>query len=305
MVQDKKLQTNKNEIFIKDTPTIKFKVTSPSNSFFNIVTLEEVFRRTPYDHKQTEHHKISFYVLFIITKGEGIHTIDYKDYSYQEGTVFSLRKGVTHKFTKCNADGELLIFTEDFIIKHIGKKDGLKLLQLFNELLEFPKIQLSKLMFSEVKTILKQLNTEVQLEKDANSSSIKRNLLQVLTSKLYREKTKDKHSNTKTKYLSQFLTFQSLVEQQWIENKTALNYAKQMSITPKTLNNIVRSTVRKSAKSLIDVVAITQIKHLLVNTELSITEIAYQSGFDDPTNFFKYFKKNTTLSPNQFRKENK
>ena len=230
-------------------------------------------------------------MLFIITKGEGIHTIDYKDYSYKEGTVFSLRKGVTHKFTKNNADGELLIFTEDFIIKHIGKKDSLKSLQLFNELLESPKIQLSKSMYSEVETILKQLNTEIQLEKDAHSSSIKRSLLHVLISKLYREKTLDRNSKTNTKYLGQFLTLQNLIEQQWIENKTALNYAKQMSITPKTLNNIVRSTVRKSAKSLIDDVATTQIKHLLVNTELSITEIAYQSGFDDPTNFFKYFKK--------------
>lgn len=244
-------------------------------------------------------------MLYIITKGKGVHTIDYKDYSYQKGTVFSLRKGVTHKFTKSNADGQLLIFTEDFIIKHIGKKDGLKLLQLFNELLESPKIQLSESMYSEVVTILKQLNTEVQLGKDAHSSSIKRSLLQVLTSKLNREKIKDKNSNTNTKYLSQFLTFQNLIEQQWIENKTALNYAKQMSITPKTLNNIVKSIVKKPAKSLIDDIAITQIKHLLVNTELSVTEIAYQSGFDDPTNFFKYFKKNTALSPNQFRKGHK
>ncbi len=243
--------------------------------------------------------------MFIITKGEGIHTIDYKDYSYQEGTVFSLRKGVTHKFIRSKANGELLIFTEDFIIKHIGKKDGLKLLQLFNELLESPKIQLNKSMYLEVKTILKQLKTELLLEKDEYSSIIKRSLLQVLTSKLYREKTKDKNISSNSKYLNQFLIFQNLIEQQWIENKTALNYAKQMSITPKTLNNIVKSIINKPAKSLIDDIATTQIKHLLLNTEMSVTEIAYQSGFDDPTNFFKYFKKNTSLSPNQFRKTQK
>lgn len=245
-------------------------------------------------------------MLFIITKGKGTHTIDYKDYSYKEGTVFSLRKGVTHKFTKSsNTSGELLIFTEDFIIKHIGKLDGLKSMQLFNELLESPKIQLSKVTYLEVKTILKQLNTENQFEKDIYSSSIKRSLLHVLVSKIFREKINQKNSNTNSKYLNQFLTFQNLIEQQWIENKKALNYAKQMSITPKTLNNIVKTTIKKSAKSLIDDIVTTQIKHLLINTELSVTEIAYQSGFDDPTNFFKYFKKNTSLSPNQFRKSHK
>ena len=54
-----------------------------------------------------------------------------------------------------NAEGDLLIFTEDFIIKHIGKRDGLKLLQLFNELLESPKIQLNKSMFPEIKNHFK------------------------------------------------------------------------------------------------------------------------------------------------------
>lgn len=297
MPDSKNYISNQKQHFIKDTPTIKFEDSSKSNSFFDIVTLKEIFRKTPSDHKQTEHHKVSFYLLFIITKGEGIHTIDYKDYSYKEGTVFSLRKGVTHKFTRSKSEGQLLIFTEDFIIRHIAKKDGLKLLQLFNELLKSPKIQLNKSMYSEVKTILKQLNTEIKHEKDVYSSSIQRSLLQVLTSKLYREKTKDKNISANTKYLSQFLTFQNLIEEQWVENKTALNYAKQMSITPKTLNNIVKSIIKKPAKSLIDDIATTQIKHLLINTELSVTEIAYQSGFDDPTNFFKYFKNKHSTFP--------
>lgn len=216
-----------------------------------------------------------------------------------------MRKGVTHRFTKSKAKGKLLIFTEDFIIKHLGGKEGLKSLQLFNELIESPKIELSTSLFSEVKTVLNQLHLETELEKDSYTSSIKRSLLHVLISKFYREKTNDKSVFTNTKYLNQFLKFQNLIEEQWSQSRTALHYAKQMSITPKTLNNIVKNTIRKSSKSLIDDIVTIQIKHLLVNTELSVTEIAYQSGFDDPTNFFKYFKKNTKLSPNQFREIHK
>lgn len=194
-----------------------------------------------------------------------------------------------------------MVFTEDFIIKHLGEKEGLKALQLFNELLESPKIQLNKLLLVEVETILDQINNEAKLDIDSYSSSIKRSLLHILISKLYREQTKNKNTLTNTKYLNQFLKFQNLIEEQWFENKTAMHYAKQMSISSKTLNNIVKSTINSSAKSLIDDIVTTQIKHLLVNTELSVTEIAYQAGFDDPTNFFKYFKKNTSFSPNQFR----
>lgn len=195
----------------------------------------------------------------------------------------------------------MLIFTQDFIVKHLGKTEGLKSLQLFNELLESPKIQLSKPLFIEIETILQQIKNETEIKKDTYSSSIKRGLLHVLVSKLYREKTRGKEAFKNTKYLNQLINFQSLVEEQWSDSKTALNYAKQMAVTPKTLNSIVKSVLNKSAKSLIDDIVITQIKRLLINTELSITEIAYKSGFDDPTNFFKYFKKNTTFSPKQFQ----
>jgi len=286
---------------IKELPTIKFQNPSIPKSFFDFVPLKELFKKKPDDHKQTEHHRLSFYALFIVTRGLGIHTIDYKDYEYKKGTVFSLRKGVAHKFKRCDADGILLVFTEDFIIKHLSKKEGLKSLRLFNELIESPKIQLKNPLFLEVLTLINQLKDEVHLEIDTYSSSIKRSLLHVLISKLYREKTKTSDIYSNTRYLNQFLKFQSLVETQWSTNRTALHYAEQMSITPKTLNNIVKNTIKKSAKTFIDDIVTTQIKHLLINTELSITEIAYASGFDDPTNFFKYFKKNSKVSPNQFR----
>ncbi len=294
---------NKNNI--KNTTIITFENSSNSNSFFDFVTIAEVFDKIPEDHKQTENHRLSFYAIFIITKGQGTHTIDYKDYSYQKGTVFCLRKGVTHKFTKTNSEGNLLLFTEDFIIKHLGKTEGLKSIQLFNEFIESPKIQLNDALFSEIEVILDQIYKESKLKNDTFSSSIKRSLLHILISKLFREKSKNKAAFRNTKHLNKFLEFQRLIEEQWFHNKTALEYAKQMSITSRTLNNIVNSTIKRSAKSLIDQIVTKQIKHLLINTELSVTEIAYQAGFNDPTNFFKYFKKNTSLSPNQFRNTHK
>ncbi len=214
-----------------------------------------------------------------------------------------MRKGATHKFTKSNSEGELLVFTDDFILKHLSKTESQKSVWLFNQLIGSPKVQLDKVLFLEVITILEQIKNEVKLEKDSYSSGIKRSLLHILILKLYRKRAKDIDDFTNTKYLNQFIKFQYLIEEQWSESKTVLHYAKQMSVTPKTLNNITKSTMKKSAKSIIDNIATMQIKRLLINTELSVTEIAYQSGFNDLPNFLKYFKKNTSLSTNQFRKK--
>ncbi len=243
--------------------------------------------------------------MLIITKGEGIHTIDYQDYKYKKGTVFCLRKGVIHKFTRSSSEGELLVFTEDFIVKHIGELEAMKSLQLFNELIGSPKIHLEKKMFTEVEIILKFIKNEILLERDTYTSTILRSFLNVLTSKLYREKTRNKDVFLNSENLIQFLKFQSLIEKNWAENKKVLYYAKEMSITPRALNKIVKNTIKKTAKFLINFIVITQTKYLLINTELSITEIAYKCGYEDPTNFFKYFKKQTSLSPAQFRNSQK
>jgi AraC-like DNA-binding protein len=66
----------------------------------------------------------------------------------------------------------------------------------------------------------------------------------------------------------------------------------------------VKNIVNNSAKAFIDERTIMQIKRLLISTDHSIKEIAYTAGFSDPTNFFKYFKKFTDMSPEEFRQAN-
>lgn len=46
---------------------------------------------------------------------------------------------------------------------------------------------------------------------------------------------------------------------------------------------------------------VLEIKRALATSNASVQEITYTFGFDEPTNFVKYFKKHTGYSPAQFR----
>ncbi|WP_438977853.1 helix-turn-helix domain-containing protein [Polaribacter sp.] len=43
----------------------------------------------------------------------------------------------------------------------------------------------------------------------------------------------------------------------------------------------------------------------MLHSSLSVKEIAYKLGFKDPTIFFKYFKKNTSFTPESYKKRYK
>jgi AraC-like DNA-binding protein len=259
--------------------------------------------RSELDHDLTTIHRVEFYHIFIITEGTGKHTIDFTDYSFKKGTLFTLRKNQLHKFSKDYvANGYLLIFTEDFLISHFNEIEISKSIQLFNNLLSMPKIELNIKEFNDIMLLVERIKTEYFVTYDDFSGGIIRSALHMIITKLFRLKTKNSKLLLQKRYFNEFIQFQNLIEENFISTKKVVEFASLMHCSTKTLNNICNDIIGKSAKTIIDEVIITQIKRLLISTKLSITEIAYQIGFDEPSNLYKYFKKHSGTTPELFRK---
>lgn len=285
----------------KQLPEINFNNQDNPKSYFDILKIEELLKRK-LDHNIGKNHLVKFYIIFFIYEGQGYHTIDFTDYNYKKGTVILVRKDQIQKFFRSpNVKGFLLVFTEEFIIGHLNRMEALKSMQLFNDTLSFPKIEFNdEKEFSDFTTLIKHLEVEYNI-KDTFSIGITRSVLHIVLTKLFRLKAKKGHFVERKKYLSQFLEFQNLVEEDCFKSKKVQYYAQKMGVSSKTLNNIVKNIVNKSAKAFIDEITILQIKRLLISSNYSIKEIAYIAGFSDSTNFFKYFKKFVGNSPEVFR----
>jgi AraC family transcriptional regulator, transcriptional activator of pobA len=286
----------------KELPKINFDNQDNPNSYFEILKIEDLFNRD-LDHNITKNHLVKFYIIMIVYEGQGQHTIDFTDYDLKKGTVLLIKKDQVQKFSKNSSiKGLLLIFTEEFIISHLNKMEALRSMQLFNDSLSFPKIAFENSEdFSDFTILLKHLEAEYKLN-DSFSVGITRSVLHIVITKLFRIKSKQGHFVERKKYMTQFLAFQEMVEEDCFSNKMVLYYARKLGVTTKTLNNIVQSIINESsAKTFIDERTIMQIKRLLISTEHSIKEIAYISGFSDSTNFYKYFKKLAGTSPEVFR----
>jgi len=82
---------------------------------------------------------------------------------------------------------------------------------------------------------------------------------------------------------------------------TVQQLADQLNYTPNYLSDLLRSLTGLSAQQHIHEQVIERSKELLATTTLSVSEVAYQLGFEHPQSFSRLFKSKTQLSPAQFK----
>ena len=78
--------------------------------------------------------------------------------------------------------------------------------------------------------------------------------------------------------------------------------AAQVNLSPNYLSDLLRLHSGRNAQQLIQDKLIEKAKELLSTTNLSVSEIAYQLGFDYAQSFSRLFKTKTEVSPLEFRR---
>ncbi|WP_461070829.1 AraC family transcriptional regulator [Spirosoma horti] len=97
--------------------------------------------------------------------------------------------------------------------------------------------------------------------------------------------------------------FYQLVEQHFIAWKQPAQYADALAITVSHLNDVVKVITGFSPSTLIQDRSILEAKRLLYYTQLSVKEIGYQLGYEEPVYFNKLFRKLTGQTPLSFRQQ--
>lgn len=82
---------------------------------------------------------------------------------------------------------------------------------------------------------------------------------------------------------------------------TVLYISEQLNVSPNYLSDMLRSLTGQSTQQHIHDKLIEKAKEILTTTSLSVSEIAYQLGFEYPQSFSKLFKSKTNVSPLEFR----
>jgi len=254
-------------------------------------------------HKEvtTTAHRAEFYHIFWIQKGTAEYLIDFQPVQVKaDSFLFVSKDRVQVLDHKSRHDGKLLLFTDNFFAKNEADARFLRSSILFNDFLNIPVISVKEA--TSAKKVFLEIESELSEEKDQYHYDILRNMLHNLLLLAERERRKQGYTEAaKGADLDYTVLFKDLVEDQFVKTKSVNIYASQMNVSEKRLAQAISKTLGKSPKSVIDERVMLEAKRLLVHTNFAIKEIGYRLGFEEPTNFIKYFRKHAEKTPIEFR----
>ncbi|GAB3921630.1 helix-turn-helix domain-containing protein [Larkinella terrae] len=261
---------------------------------FHIARLEEHVPQLNHSHKPHAH---PFYSVTWVQEGSGIHVNNGKAYEVAPNQLFFLAPGKMHSWQlSADTKGYNLFFDSDFCRGTSGHL--LYRYPFFHANKEHPLLQVTDpdALFAD---IFDFIFSEYQ-SKQANRFEVILSALHIvleLSDRLYHEQW----NGNGTYLYDRIRQYEQLIEHQFLTVRMVSDYAAQMNVTPHYLNQLCKKVVGKTASQLYHERIVLEARFLLAYTSDSVKEIGFRLGFQDPSYFVRFFRKNTGETPADFR----
>lgn len=290
---------------IENLPEVAFKDKQTNKYGVEITRIKHLTEnKQAKNHNPYKPHQLKFNLIIIIQDGpEGKHNIDLKDYRFKKNTALLIAKEQIHHFIDLpkQNDGLVFLFKEEAFIE-ISASLPLLTDHFYNYHIYNPTINLTDDIVRELENITNLLEKENLKNDRPFRKEVVYTYLKIIFLKLIEQRIRQgKQTNLNDPKLTQFIKFQNAVKHHLQRKKKVKDYADLLHTTTQKLNELSYQFVNVSAKNYIINTLILESKRYLVGTELTTKEISYKLGFDEPTNFTKFFKQHSQMLPSDFR----
>lgn len=248
-----------------------------------------------------------FYKICLTTGKSKIH---YSDKSFeQEGTVlFFGNPHIPYSWETISTTykGYTILFSEEFF-KNSERSESLQQSSFF-KIGGTPVLKITEEQRQFLNTIFQKMIAEQESDYVYKDELIRNYISLIIHESLKLEPAEnfDQNKNAASRLSSVFL---ELLERQFpiettdqsLQLKSAQDFAKNLNVHVNYLNRAVKEITGKSTTAHITERILTEAKALLQHTDWNISEIAFALGFDYPTYFNNFFKKQTGTNPKAFR----
>ena len=253
--------------------------------------------------------RIDAFIIGVGTEGETSVSFNLHEFKLKKDSIFIFTpKNVLQVNSQQYFKADVIAISPDFMRRiNIDIKN---MMPLFLKFVENPTLALTPEESRSMRGMIAQIERETRGPETHFSFDIVSGLIAATIYKVgdimyhYLAEHPEEQNNSHNRAEEYFKQFTHLLGELFREERSVGFYARQLCITPKYLTTLIKRISGQSVSEWIDNYVILEAKTLLKYSTMSIQEIAYYLNFPNQSFFGSYFKRNTGMSPSQYKAQN-
>lgn len=253
--------------------------------------------------------RIDAFIIGVGTEGETSVSFNLHEFRLKKDSMFiftpkNILQVNSQQYFKAN-----VIAISPYFMRRINI-DIKNMMPLFLKFVENPTLALTPEESRSMRGMIAQIERETRGPETHFSFDIVSGLIAATIYKVgdimyhYLAEHPEGQNNSHNRAEEYFKQFTHLLGEHFREERSVGFYARQLCITPKYLTTLIKRISGQSVSEWIDNYVILEAKTLLKYSTMSIQEIAYYLNFPNQSFFGSYFKRNTGMSPSQYKAQN-
>lgn len=253
--------------------------------------------------RKTPVHRDNFYRIIFVTDGHGNVTLNGRHSNLSVGDIVCSIPGDIWDWHLENdsLEGYVLLFEEAFLTSFFTDTRFLEKLSYLQPCRLSPFLHAAPTLFDKIAELFRLTKDEINLREKSNPHFLRAMTYGVLTMidradiRLTSDKSVDMTVN---RHIDKFIR---LVNEHFATEHEIEFYADKLCVTSNYLNKIVKRVLGVNTKSYIQERIMAEARKLLSYTSLSVSEISVLLNFNTATYFSRFFMRNASVTPQQFR----
>lgn len=253
--------------------------------------------------------RIDAFIIGVGTEGETSVSFNLHEFRLKKDSMFIFTpKNILQVNSQQYLKADVIAISPDFMRRiNIDIKN---MMPLFLKFVENPALTLTPEESRSMRGMIAQIERETRGPETHFSFDIVSGLIAATIYKVgdimyhYLAEHPEEQNNSHNRAEEYFKQFTHLLGEHFREERSVGFYARQLCITPKYLTTLIKRISGQSVSEWIDNYVILEAKTLLKYSTMSIQEIAYYLNFPNQSFFGSYFKRNTGMSPSQYKAQN-
>lgn len=251
--------------------------------------------------------RIDAFVIGVGTEGETTVSFNLREYCLKKDSMFIFGpRNILQVQSDEHFKAHVLVVSSE-LMRHINI-DTKRLIPLLMQFGTNPSIELSPAESQRLRSFISMVEQEIEGPETDFAREIISELIaatiykigDILRHYIAEHPMENAIHNRAEEY---FKNFMELLAEHYKQDRSVGFYARQLCITPKYLTTLIKRISGKSVSEWIDNYVITEAKTLLKYSNMSIQEVAYHLNFPNQSFFGSYFKRNTGISPSQYKEQ--